>query len=438
MGSSKKSRYTSHRVIGRNFYNFSSVIKRVLPGNSGGEVVSPDFISTWDTTQAGSASDTVVLPLESSGTYNGTIDWGDGNSDSLSYANRTHVYASSGTYTITISGDVFDAWRFRFTGDRRKITDISNWGVFKFSSVGDAQVFSGCENLTISAPDAPNIGTSLDGAFYLCTSLTNEDFANWDTSAVTIFRSCFASCTNFNGTVNGWDTGLGTNFESMFNRAASFNQPLDLFDMSNATNLKRMFLRATSFNQDLDSWDVRNVTDWYEFMRNASAFNGSLAGWTVQGSFNELAFAIMNAFTGIGLDSWDTSGVTSFRSAFGANPVFNPDVSGWDVQNVTNMENTFGSDPSFDQDLSAWDITSVSSFTNFMSGTSALSTANYDDLLTGWEATLQSTWSGGTGYPYTINIHFGGSQYTLGGAAETARTSLVSNFGWTITDGGGV
>jgi hypothetical protein len=44
---------------------------------SGGGV-NPDFVSTWDTTQAGSASDTVILPLLSGGTYNGTIDWGDG------------------------------------------------------------------------------------------------------------------------------------------------------------------------------------------------------------------------------------------------------------------------------------------------------------------------------------------------------------------------
>jgi hypothetical protein len=62
---------------------------------SGGGV-NPNFVSTWDTTQAGSASDTVVLPLLSGGTYSGTIDWGDGNSDNLSYANRSHTYASGG------------------------------------------------------------------------------------------------------------------------------------------------------------------------------------------------------------------------------------------------------------------------------------------------------------------------------------------------------
>ena len=38
----------------------------------GGAVANPDFISTWDTTKAGSASNTVVLPLGSGGTYSGT------------------------------------------------------------------------------------------------------------------------------------------------------------------------------------------------------------------------------------------------------------------------------------------------------------------------------------------------------------------------------
>jgi len=399
---------------------------------------NPDFVSTWDTTKAGSASDTVVLPLLSGGTYNGTIDWGDGNSDPLSYGNRTHVYASSGTYTITISGDVFDAWRFVFSGDRRKITDISNWGIFKFSSVGDARVFDGCENLTISATDAPNIGTSLDTAFRSCTSLTNEDFSHWDTSTVTIFRNCFTSCTNFNGTVNGWDTSSATNFFAMFQNATSFNQPVNLFDMSNATNVSRMFQGATSFNQDLNSWDVSNVTSWSEFMRNASAFNGSLAGWTVKGSFNELTFSVMNAFTGIGLDSWDTSGLTSLRKAFQYNPNFNPDISGWDTSSVTNMDSVFWALPLFEQDLSGWDITNVNNLSNFMLSTN-FNTSNYDALLVGWEATLQAAYPGGVGYPHTISARFGNSQYSnaLMNVGE-ARYNLLNVFGWTITDGGGV
>ena len=37
-----------------------------------------------------------------------------------------------------------------------------------------------------------------------------------------------------------------------------------------------------------------------------------------------------------------------------------------------------------------------------------------------------------------LTPNFGGSQYTLGGAAESARNTLINTYGWTITDGGGI
>jgi len=135
----------------------------------------------------------------------------------------------------------------------------------------------------------------------------------------------------------------------------------------------------------------------------------------------------MANFTGIGLDSWDTSGMTSFRKAFESTPSFNPDISGWDVSGVTNMQKTFQNCDVFDQDLSSWDINQVSDFSNFMGGTTQLSTANYDALLIAWDAQGVMSYSG--------TVNFGGSKYTSGGAAETARTSLITKWGG-ITDGG--
>ena len=82
--------------------------------------VNLDFVSTWDTTKAGSASDTVVLPLLSGGVYSGTIDWGDGSTSALSYANRTHTYASGGVKVITISGTI-GGFQFNNGGDKLKI-----------------------------------------------------------------------------------------------------------------------------------------------------------------------------------------------------------------------------------------------------------------------------------------------------------------------------
>ena len=75
-----------------------------------------------------------------------------------------------------------------------------------------------------------------------------------------------------------------------------------------------------------------------------------------------------------------------------------------------------------------FDITAVTAnnMTNFMTSTGGLSTTVYDELLVNWEAQI--------GYN-AQNPHFGGSKYTAGSAAATARADLVTA-GWTITDGG--
>ena len=54
-----------------------------------------------------------------------------------------------------------------------------------------------------------------------------------------------------------------------------------------------------------------------------------------------------------------------------------------------------------------------------------LSTPNYDNLLLGWsQLTLQ------TG----VTFHAGNSKYSS--AAENARQAIITNFSWTIIDGG--
>ena len=114
---------------------------------------------------------------------------------------------------------------------------------------------------------------------------------------------------------------------------------------------------------------------------------------------------------------------------------YNEDLSSWNVSNVTDMANTFFGSTSFDQNLSYWDIANVTNFTNF-SRNITFSTSNYDAILIGWEATLQAAFPNGSGYTPSISINFGNSEYTGGGAAATARASLINNFNWTITDGG--
>ena len=378
----------------------SKIGLRPIRGGGGGAAPNPDFVSTWDTTQAGSASDTIVLPLLSGGTYLGTIDWGDGNSDSLSYANRTHTYAFGGTKTITISGTI-EGFRFGNGGDKLKIIEISNWGTFNITT---SQSFFGCSNMTSSATDAPTI-TSSDLSY------------------------TFFGCSSFNSPVNHWDIGGATNISQFFGNASVFNQDLDNWDVSLVTNMANMFSGASAFNGSLYGWVLNaSVTALSAFLQNSSFNNSSLNGWNVSNvqRFNGM---FRNTPFNQDISNWNMSSATRVDQMFFDVTAFNQNIGGWVLSNCTNMGYLLFNCDAFDQDISGWDINQVSTFTSFMQSATGLSTANYDALLIAWDA------QGAMSYSGTVN--FGGSTYTLGGAAETARTSLISKWGG-IIDGGGV
>ena len=76
--------------------------------------------------------------------------------------------------------------------------------------------------------------------------------------------------------------------------------------------------------------------------------------------------------------------------------------------------------------LDTWQVTQIADG-SFLTSAAGITTANYDALLIAWDAQGAMAFSG--------TMNFGGSKYTSGGAAETARTSLISKWGG-ITDGG--
>jgi len=78
-------------------------------------------------------------------------------------------------------------------------------------------------------------------------------------------------------------------------------------------------------------------------------------------------------------------------------------------------------------DIDSWNVTALTEAANFMNGAIPLSTTEYNAVLIAWEA--QAVNSG-------VEIHFGASTYTPGGAAEAARDALVNDHDWIITDGG--
>jgi surface protein len=358
-----------------------------------------DFISVWDTA-LGDGNPSIILPLVASGNYNFSVNWGDGNTDTITAWNQaetTHTYATGGEYTLTITGTI-EGWQFQGVGDFQKITSITDVGLLKLGNEGS--YFTGCSNLTTIGGTFDLIGTTnLYYMFLDCSSLTSVNgIESWDVSAVTNMGGMFNNATAFDQDISGWDVSSVTDMNSMFNNATAFDQDISGWDVSSVTDMNYMFY-GTIFNQPLNSWNTSAVKSMNSMFANATAFNQSL-------------------------NSWNTSAVTDMSYMF-YGTIFNQSLNSWNTSAVTDMSYMFYGTIAFNQDISSWDISNVIYLSSFMDGKSTADYDYYDDLLNAWSLlTLQNdvTWG------------MGSIEYTSAGA--TARQDIIDNYSWIITDGG--
>jgi len=371
-----------------------------------------------------SANLTITLPAD---TITGEVDWGDGTVQTFSDATApTHTYASEGRKRVTITGErfAFDV----FNNAAPNLFAVRDWGMAEMN-VDSLREYSPSD-FEILADDYPVID-SLQACFTNTSETTINGLNKWNTSDVTSMRSMFFDADSFNQDISSWDTSGVTNMRSMFNKASSFNQDISSWDTSGVTNMSRMFNGASSFNQDISSWDTSNVTNMRAMLNKASSFNQDISSWDTSGVTNmEFIFFGADSFNQ-DISSWDTSGVTTMRGIFAETSLFNQDISSWDTSGVTNMSRMFENAGSFNQDISTWQINSLNDATNMLDN-SAMSTANYDELLKSWDT--QAGNKGVTG----VQLGAGGVTFTGGSAAATARDSLINDHNWTINDGGSV
>ena len=179
-------------------------------------------------------------------------------------------------------------------------------------------------------------------------------------------------------------------------------------NVSGCENMRRMFFSDTGLINppDCSNWITTSLNDISEMFLDCTSMTTApdVSGWdvsnvlTMQGAFNNCPLIA----TALIADNWDTSSVTNMSYMFLESAAI-PDIymDGWDIESVTN-------------------------FTSFLNA-SSIPTARYDATLIAWDA--QNPVDG-------LAVDFGGSTYTAGGAAATARASLESTDSWTITDGG--
>jgi surface protein len=265
------------------------------------------FVFTIDTenTSSGSSLNTqFMMPLVSGGSYNATVNWGDGSSDTITSYNQqevTHTYSSAGQYEISIEGTL-QGWQFNNAGDRLKMLDVKQWGVLDLSTNA---AFYGCTNLDASATDAPTVSsTSFYRMFRECTNF-NGVIGNWDISTVTSLDECFFFATTFNKSLNSWNVSNVTSLFSTFRECPSFDQDLNSWDTSNAESMYRTFYNCSQFNGDIYSWDTTNVENMQQMFYNCDLFDQSLAAWNIENVTNFTNF--MQNATGLSTSNYDAT-----------------------------------------------------------------------------------------------------------------------------------
>ena len=186
---------------------------------------------------------TFVIPCGNNGTFNATVDYGDGTGSQTVTAyndsNLTHSFATAGQYTITIDG-TFPSVRFNDNVASREALDE----VVDLGDVGWVTFFRG---------------------FRECTNLTTFNGGTANTSSVTNMYQVFTGCSSLT--------------------------TLDLsnFDTSSANNMSYMFRGCSSLtNLDIKHFDISSVTDGTSFLQGANnaltttAYDELLEAWAAQ------------------------------------------------------------------------------------------------------------------------------------------------------------
>ena len=403
-----------------------------------GSTKSGIFQSTWNTlnTSTGSsASNQITLPLLSGGTYNFWIDWGDGSTTNVtSYSQRTHTYASAGTYTVRATETV-GIWQFNNGGDKLKILTVSSLGKL----ILGPNAFSGCSNVTMSGiTDVPNLSTvtSLSSTFALCPLITTIGRLNeWNMSTITSMEGMFYTSTSFNQYIGDWNVSNVTNMHTMFWNT-TFNNGYDSgvanslnWNTGKVTNMINMFAYNTGFNQDISAWNVNKVTSFGNMFLRCITFNNGnntnvnpitlrpgIDGWDLSTISNVAldGWMVSNGGPMIfnrNLNSWNTSKVISMSNMFYNCGSFNNGYESgianqlpWNTSACTNMSGMFQSAPAFNSNLGTgtipWDVSKVTNFASMFNGASKFK--NGDETI----QSKMNDWSINTGSNVSMSSMF--------------------------------
>lgn len=364
--------------------------------------------------------------------YDASIDWGDGTTTSVTgdivdNAGLVHTFASAGDHTVRVSGPSFHNVNFSpgsqthgtsMGGNTEAQTD-KLIHVLNLGDIGHRKLYGAfrrtrrLQSFTAGHTDLSNC-SSLRSFFEYRTWNTNPpqltvDLSGMDLSVLIGIKRMndFFAKVGGNTIINMTNintTGVLEMYH-MFSHMSGGNSPevttIDVrpLNTSSVTNMSGMFYDNRSLHTivGIEDMDVSS-NQWFSSMF-AQSGNTHTGG----------------AMTSLDLSSWVWQSASAQYYSYMFDRSFNlTDIIGIENINVTNLRNT-------------------SSLTRILGDGSTgvtLPTSRYDQLLINLAAQTKNQ--------STQTAHFGSSKYTAGGAAEAARTSLINNDGYAISDGGAV
>ncbi len=394
-------------------------------GNSGQDDVKivknvRPFVSVWKTN---SAHESIQLHLKKGGTFNFTVDWGDGSSvehiTSYDDEDIDHTYISPGKYTVVINGlcsglDGSDNFGNN-TGYRRQLTEILDLGNVGWTSLeaaflgatqlvqvsgGDTsqvtsmkEMFRKARNVVLDTSSwetgnvtdmsylfagasraNPDVGqwdtghvVNMEGMFYGAKNAIPET-SNWKTGNVNNMKHLFAKAEKADPDVSGWDTSKVTTLEAMFYGAVSADPQVRDWKVGQVENMAQMFERATNANPDVELWDTSNVSNMMAMFAKASKANPNVSKWKTNKVTNMRSLFEDAANAAPEMSEWKTGNVITMRRMFKLAIKADPDVSKWDVSNVEDMNSMFEGAIKANPDVSQWKTSKVVNFMRIFAG----------------------------------------------------------------------
>jgi surface protein len=276
-----------------------------LSGPSGGPVIAVALSDTASTNNnfdftvtTTTSSETFTIPCQNSGTFDATVDWGDGSTSAITAyndADLAHIYATAGDHDISISG-TFPNIYFNNGGDKDKVKSVTNLGSVGWTSF--QRSFRGCSNMTsFDAGDCDtSSATSAREMFYNCTSLTSVDVSSFDTSSVTTMQYIFGFCSSITSLdLSNFDTSSVTLFANAFRSCTSLTSvDVSSFDTSSATNMISMFSSCSSLTTvtGIEDFDITGLAanQMTNFLNSSTlstaVYDELLVNWEGQTGYN--------------------------------------------------------------------------------------------------------------------------------------------------------